>query len=92
MKINRIQLLFPDWIEKETIRRKNYLTTNLNIYESKWGGFYIYPQPYIISIEFNDSYTKAIVKYKIAYLREKAIFEFIDGKWNYNTYPSEWID
>lgn len=88
----RMQLQFPEWVEKENTKRKNFIGAKINIFEGKWGGFYIYPQPYVTSIEFNSDYTKATVNYKVGYLRETAYFERIEGKWNYNKYPAVWID
>ena len=77
----------------ESKRRQNFLERFIKIFYGHWGGYWqLYSYPTVQKIRFDNSFTNAIVYYRMVYEGGEAYLKKVNGKWTLIKAERTWIE
>lgn len=75
----------------ESEKKQKFINQYVQIYHGHWGGWRFATDPTISTINFNKSFTKAIVHFSLVYQGGEAIYEYENRKWVLRKSELTWI-
>jgi len=84
-------IMAPAMAKGESNKRMKFLNQFLKIYHGHWGGWRLITDPTISRINFNGTFTRAIVYFELVYQGGEATYQFKDGKWFLKESRLTWI-